>query len=114
MFKYPVATPKAAFKKFSGHSAHVTSVRFTHDDSYVISTGGGEKSIFQWRYSFDKDRQDEATKISEYQDENEEESRKKTASKKAGSRPKNNPNEEEEQMEMGGGKGGNLKKNIQG
>lgn len=41
----------SAFKEERGHSAHVTKVRWLLDDSYVISTGGGEHSIFQWKYN---------------------------------------------------------------
>ena len=33
-----------------GHSAHVTNVRFSHDKRRVISTGGADHAIFQWRY----------------------------------------------------------------
>ena len=33
---------QAQHKKFFGHSDHVTSVRFTHDDSYVLSAGGDD------------------------------------------------------------------------
>jgi len=35
---------------YGGHSSHVTCVRFSHDDSYVISTGGNDMAVFQWRY----------------------------------------------------------------
>lgn len=34
---------------FAGHGSHVTSVRFTHDDAYLVSLGGKDASIFQWR-----------------------------------------------------------------
>lgn len=34
---------------YGGHGSHVTSVRFTHDDSHLISLGGKDASIFQWR-----------------------------------------------------------------
>ena len=32
-----------------GHSSHVTCVRFIHDDSCLLSTGGKDTSIMQWR-----------------------------------------------------------------
>ena len=32
-----------------GHAANVECVRFTVDDSYLLSSGGGDGSIFQWR-----------------------------------------------------------------
>ena len=50
LFKYPCVQEKSSFNKYGGHSAHVTNVKFLRDSSYVISTGGGDKSIFQWRY----------------------------------------------------------------
>uniref|UniRef100_A0A8C7YNS4 EMAP like 1 n=1 Tax=Oryzias sinensis TaxID=183150 RepID=A0A8C7YNS4_9TELE len=32
-----------------GHSSHVTNVTFLYDDSYVVSTGGKDMSVMQWR-----------------------------------------------------------------
>ena len=40
-------------------------VRFTPDDEYLISLGGADKSIFQWKFSFDKDTQLELDSASE-------------------------------------------------
>jgi microtubule-associated protein-like 6 len=33
----------------AGHSEHVTNVRFSSDDSHLISTGGADNAILQWR-----------------------------------------------------------------
>jgi len=33
-----------------GHSSHVTNVRFTQDKSRVITIGGADHAIFQWRF----------------------------------------------------------------
>ena len=33
---------KAPYRKYIGHSAHVTNVAFTFNDKYVISTGGDD------------------------------------------------------------------------
>ncbi|XP_076415230.1 echinoderm microtubule-associated protein-like 3 isoform X3 [Peromyscus maniculatus bairdii] len=49
LFQYPCARAKAPSRMYSGHGSHVTSVRFTHDDSYLVSLGGKDASIFQWR-----------------------------------------------------------------
>ena len=38
----------AKFRKYVGHSAHVTNVRFTFDKRHVISVGGADHAIFQW------------------------------------------------------------------
>lgn len=40
----------AKFRKYIGHSAHVTNVRFSHDKNRVISTGGADHAVFQWRF----------------------------------------------------------------
>jgi len=32
-----------------GHSSHVTNVRFMSDDKYIISTGGEDQTVMQWR-----------------------------------------------------------------
>ena len=40
----------AKFKKYIGHSAHVTNVRFLSGDSHVISVGGADHGIFQWKF----------------------------------------------------------------
>ncbi|XP_053575930.1 echinoderm microtubule-associated protein-like 3 isoform X2 [Bombina bombina] len=49
LFRYPCNRPKAPSHVYSGHGSHVTNVRFTHDDSHLISLGGKDASIFQWR-----------------------------------------------------------------
>eukprot|EP00698_Gefionella_okellyi_P014107 TRINITY_DN389_c0_g1_i1.p1 TRINITY_DN389_c0_g1~~TRINITY_DN389_c0_g1_i1.p1 ORF type:complete len:769 (-),score=209.02 TRINITY_DN389_c0_g1_i1:235-2541(-) len=51
LFRYPCTTKDARSSKNVGHSSHVTTVRFTKGDEYVISTGGHDRAIFQWRYS---------------------------------------------------------------
>uniref|UniRef100_A0A7N8XT68 EMAP like 4 n=1 Tax=Mastacembelus armatus TaxID=205130 RepID=A0A7N8XT68_9TELE len=49
LFAYPCSTPKAPSHKYSAHSSHVTNVTFLHNDSHLISTGGKDTSIMQWR-----------------------------------------------------------------
>uniref|UniRef100_A0A4W6EDY0 EMAP like 4 n=1 Tax=Lates calcarifer TaxID=8187 RepID=A0A4W6EDY0_LATCA len=49
LFAYPCSTPKAPSHKYSAHSSHVTNVSFLHNDSHLISTGGKDTSIMQWR-----------------------------------------------------------------
>jgi len=50
LFRYPALKPRCPIKSFDGHSSHVTRVRFSHDGSYVFSTGGNDLSLFQWRH----------------------------------------------------------------
>ncbi|XP_008319868.1 echinoderm microtubule-associated protein-like 4 isoform X2 [Cynoglossus semilaevis] len=49
LFSYPCSTAKAPSHKYSAHSSHVTNVSFLHNDSHLISTGGKDTSIMQWR-----------------------------------------------------------------
>jgi WD40 repeat protein len=51
LFRYPCPVEEAAYQKYNGHSSHVTNVEFTRGAAkgYVLSTGGEDKSIFQWR-----------------------------------------------------------------
>ncbi|WAR18910.1 EMAL6-like protein [Mya arenaria] len=50
LFKFPCLKKGAKFRKYVGHSAHVTNVRFSQDKQRVISTGGGDHAVFQWRF----------------------------------------------------------------
>ncbi|XP_028279569.1 echinoderm microtubule-associated protein-like 4 [Parambassis ranga] len=49
LFAYPCSTAKAPSHKYSAHSSHVTNVSFLYNDSHLISTGGKDTSIIQWR-----------------------------------------------------------------
>jgi len=43
---------KSQFKEFFGHSSHITTVKFTHNDDYLISTGGNDKTVLVWKTDF--------------------------------------------------------------
>ncbi|XP_031435275.1 echinoderm microtubule-associated protein-like 4 isoform X1 [Clupea harengus] len=49
LFQYPCSRPKAPSHKYTAHSSHVTNVSFLHTDSHLLSTGGKDTSIMQWR-----------------------------------------------------------------
>jgi len=49
IYRYPCIVEKPAAKVYMGHSSHVTRVRFTSNDSHLITCGGGDTSVFQWR-----------------------------------------------------------------
>ncbi|XP_047132983.1 echinoderm microtubule-associated protein-like 6 isoform X1 [Hydra vulgaris] len=49
LFRFPCINKGAKFRKYVGHSAHVTNVRFSYDGLYLVSTGGADHAIFQWR-----------------------------------------------------------------
>lgn len=39
---------------YGGHSSHVTNVTFLFDDSYLVSTGGKDMSVLQWKIVWDR------------------------------------------------------------
>jgi WD40 repeat protein len=49
LFRYPCVVEHAPFRTFSGHSSHVMNVRFLADQRRVVSVGGHDGAIFQWR-----------------------------------------------------------------
>ncbi|KAM4612160.1 echinoderm microtubule-associated protein-like 3 isoform 2-T2 [Polymixia lowei] len=49
LFQYPCPKPKAPSHKYEGHGSHVTNVCFTHCDSHLLSMGGKDTCILQWR-----------------------------------------------------------------
>lgn len=59
LFKFPTPVEKATFQQYIGHSSHVTKVRFHKRIDYLISTGGNDKAVFQWKYDLDQEGADE-------------------------------------------------------
>ncbi|XP_054261593.1 echinoderm microtubule-associated protein-like 2 isoform X3 [Macrosteles quadrilineatus] len=49
LFSYPVTQPRSLCHTYGGHSSHVTNVAFLFDDSRIISIGGKDTSVLQWR-----------------------------------------------------------------
>ncbi|MEE6493653.1 hypothetical protein FKM82_016906 [Ascaphus truei] len=49
LFSYPCSQFRAAGHAYGGHSSHVTNVNFLYEDGHLISTGGKDTSIMQWR-----------------------------------------------------------------
>lgn len=63
LFNYPCVIAHAPFRAvvwkdgqaggqglgYTGHSSHVTSVRFSPDGRRVVSIGGHDQAVFQWR-----------------------------------------------------------------
>ncbi|XP_063040527.1 echinoderm microtubule-associated protein-like 1 isoform X2 [Engraulis encrasicolus] len=49
LFAFPCSQFRAPSHVYGGHSSHVTNVTFLFDDSHLVSTGGKDMSIMQWR-----------------------------------------------------------------
>ena len=55
LFKFPCVVEKASFKEYPGHSSHVTRVKFSHNDTFLLSTGGNDKTLLVWETDFSMD-----------------------------------------------------------
>jgi microtubule-associated protein-like 6 len=65
LLRYPCLAENSAALSYSGHSSHVTCVRWTAADECVISTGGNDKTIMQWRHTMSAGG---ASKVEEFDD----------------------------------------------
>jgi len=45
---YPNQNPKAKSDSYYGHSSHLTKVKFSAKDDFLISTGGNDMTVFLW------------------------------------------------------------------
>lgn len=55
LFKYPCVVENASYNQYMGHSSHVTRVRFSANDKFVVSTGGNDKTVLIWKTDFAMD-----------------------------------------------------------
>jgi WD40 repeat protein len=67
LFQFP-ASDGAKFKEYRGHSAHVTNIRFTFNDSHLISIGGGDTAVFVWSLGVVNERDDDTAPIEHHYD----------------------------------------------
>ncbi|XP_055623967.1 echinoderm microtubule-associated protein-like 2 isoform X2 [Toxorhynchites rutilus septentrionalis] len=49
LFSYPASQPKSLSHSYRGHSSHVTTVKFMFDGVRLLSGGGLDTSVLQWR-----------------------------------------------------------------
>lgn len=52
LFRYPCTVERAQYNEYRGHSSHVTKVKFSADERYVITTGGNDKTVIVWETDF--------------------------------------------------------------
>ena len=48
LFDFP-CPDKTTGIRYIGHAAHVSNIKFTLDDSHVVSVGGDDSCLFVWR-----------------------------------------------------------------
>lgn len=51
LYRYPSVQEGSAFTPLIGHSSHVTKVRFNSRNTYLLSLGGNDTSVMQWKIS---------------------------------------------------------------
>ena len=49
LLEYPCLVKSSASVVGKGHSSHVTTVTFNSDDEYLMSSGGEDQTILQWK-----------------------------------------------------------------
>lgn len=49
VFRFPSIVENSESVVGVGHSSHVTKVKFNFDDTYLLSTGGNDTSVMQWK-----------------------------------------------------------------
>jgi microtubule-associated protein-like 6 len=69
LLKDPIVIKDQEYNEFGGHSSHVTSCRFTKKDTHLITTGGEDQCVFQWKVQANIKGQG---KVEENDDEDEE------------------------------------------
>ena len=65
LFRYPCVSPLDAHRSYVGHSSHVTNTTFTFGGRYVITTGGNDKCVFQWRHEVEQEEDEDAVVLND-------------------------------------------------
>ena len=52
---YACSRTHAHAVRYTGHSAHVTNVKFSFDDRQIVSAGGKDNCVFVWHTEYDGD-----------------------------------------------------------
>ncbi|KAG8013418.1 Echinoderm microtubule-associated protein-like 5, partial [Nibea albiflora] len=63
LLRYPCIKKGAKSKKYLGHSAHITNARWSHDYQWVITIGGADHSVFQWKFVSERKSKEAAMHI---------------------------------------------------
>ena len=50
LYRYPSDVARAQGRAYSGHAAHVTCLTFGADDRWLLSVGGTDRCVMQWRH----------------------------------------------------------------
>ena len=54
VLEYPCTIANSKSVEGKGHSSHVTNVKFTRNDKFILSTGGEDQTVIQWKCEADE------------------------------------------------------------
>jgi len=49
LYNYPCTIKSSSFVEGVGHSSHVTNVRWSNNDKYLVSVGGEDQCLMLWK-----------------------------------------------------------------
>ena len=82
LFRWPVVIEKQSSRSYAGHSAHVTKVKFSYDDSHIVSIGGDDKCVFVWKTDIPAEAEEVHEEVKEEVKEEHKEEHKETHRRK--------------------------------
>ena len=50
LWRWPANRPGSACKRYLGHASPPSALAFTHDDALLLTAGGGDLTLLQWRH----------------------------------------------------------------
>lgn len=54
IFNYPCIVKNAPNKSYTGHSSHVTNIKFLKGGDILVTTGGNDASVVLWDVVYDE------------------------------------------------------------
>ena len=54
LWRWPAASQKALCKRYGGHARPPASLTFSHDDTFLVTCGGADLTLLQWRHAVEE------------------------------------------------------------
>jgi WD40 repeat protein len=59
LYNYPCTDKNASARQLRGHGAHVTRVRFSHNDKFLVSISGDDRTMLVWEKEIPDDESED-------------------------------------------------------